>query len=120
MNLVNYLGDPNNSVECSDIGQFISGLVPWIQSSNNKVSQNGIDAMTYLVDTMAVDFHPYNSTVLPPIIGRLGDSKDAVREKAQLLILKLMEHDVITPSLFEKLTPAFSHKNGNIREEVMK
>ena len=49
-----------------------------------------------------------------------GDSKEVVREKAQLLILKLMERDVITPQgLFEKLTPAFSHKNGKIREEVM-
>lgn len=37
MNLINYLGDPGNSIECSDIGQFIDGLVPWMQSSNNKV-----------------------------------------------------------------------------------
>ncbi|KAJ4439828.1 hypothetical protein ANN_07956, partial [Periplaneta americana] len=97
-----------------------------------QVSQNGIDAMTYLVDRMAVDFRPYISTVLPPIIDRLarfvnlcvhyvaGDSKEMVREKSQLLILKLMERDVITPqALFEKLLPAFSHKNGKIREEVM-
>ncbi|KAJ9591275.1 hypothetical protein L9F63_002178, partial [Diploptera punctata] len=48
------------------------------------------------------------------------DSKEMVREKAQLLLLKMMERDVITPqTLFEKLTPAFSHKNGKIREEVM-
>lgn len=38
MNLINYLGDPDNSIECSDIGQFIDGLIPWMQSSNNKVS----------------------------------------------------------------------------------
>lgn len=120
MNLINYLSDPDNTIECSDIGQFIDSLVPWMQSSNNKVSQNGIDAMTYLVDRMAVDFRPYISTVLPPIIDRLGDSKEVVRERAQLLILKLMERDVITPqALFEKLTPAFTHKNGKIREEVM-
>jgi CLIP-associating protein 1/2 len=37
MNLVNYLGDPNNSIKCSDIGQFIGGLVAWVQSSNNKL-----------------------------------------------------------------------------------
>lgn len=36
-NLINYLSDPDNSIECSDIGQFIDGLVPWMQSSNNKV-----------------------------------------------------------------------------------
>ncbi|CAG2062336.1 unnamed protein product [Timema podura] len=76
--------------------------------------------MTYLVDRMGVDFRPYISTVLPPIIDRLGDSKEMVREKSQLLILKLMERDVITPqALFDKLMPAFTHKNGKIREEVM-
>jgi hypothetical protein len=37
MNLINYLGDPDNTIECSDIGQFIDSLVPWMQSSNNKV-----------------------------------------------------------------------------------
>lgn len=42
-----------------------------------QVSQNGIDAMTYLVDRMAVDFRPYISTVLPPIIDRLGESVSA-------------------------------------------
>lgn len=36
-NLINYISDPDNSIECSDIGQFIDGLVPWMQSSNNKV-----------------------------------------------------------------------------------
>jgi len=37
MNLINYLGDPDNTIECSDIGSFIDSLVPWMQSSNNKV-----------------------------------------------------------------------------------
>jgi CLIP-associating protein 1/2 len=36
-NLINYVSDPDNSIECSDIGQFIDGLIPWMQSSNNKV-----------------------------------------------------------------------------------
>jgi CLIP-associating protein 1/2 len=36
-NLINYVSDPDNSIECCDIGQFIDGLVPWMQSSNNKV-----------------------------------------------------------------------------------
>jgi hypothetical protein len=42
-----------------------------------QVSQNGIDAMTYLVDRMSIDFRPYISTVLPPIIDRLGESVSA-------------------------------------------
>lgn len=37
--IINFLSNPENSIECSDIGQFIDGLVPWIQSSNFKVSK---------------------------------------------------------------------------------
>ena len=36
--IINYLGLPSNSIECDDIGRFIDGLIPWLQSSNFKVS----------------------------------------------------------------------------------
>lgn len=118
--LITYLGDPSNPIDCLDIGLFIDGLIPWMHSNNFKVCQNGLDAMTYLVDRMAGDFRPYLQTVLPPIIDRLGDSKDMVRNKAQLLLMKILERDVVTAQqLFDKLTPAFAHKNGRIREEVL-
>ena len=38
VNIVNYLKDENNPLDCEDIGGFIDGLVPWMQSSNFKVS----------------------------------------------------------------------------------
>ena len=37
-NIINYLEDENNSIDCEDIGGFIDGLVPWMQSSNFKVN----------------------------------------------------------------------------------
>ncbi|XP_034257106.1 CLIP-associating protein 1-A isoform X3 [Thrips palmi] len=118
--LITYLGDPSNHIDCLDIGLFIDGLIPWMHSNNFKVCQNGLDAMTYLVDRMGGDFRPYLQTVLPPIIDRLGDSKDMVRSKAQLLLMKILERDVVSAQqLFDKLTPAFAHKNGRIREEVL-
>lgn len=77
--------------------------------------------MTYLVDRLGHDFRPYLQTVLPVVIDRLGDAKDTVREKAQLLILKLLERAVILPqALLEKLIPGFTHKNAKIREEVLR
>lgn len=118
--LITYLGDPSNPIDCLDIGLFIDGLIPWMHSNNFKVCQNGLDAMTYLVDRMGGDFRPYLQTVLPPIIDRLGDSKDMVRSKAQLLLMKILERDVVSAQqLFDKLAPAFAHKNGRIREEVL-
>ena len=35
-NVIDYLGDPENPVECEDLGGFIDSLVPWMQSSNFK------------------------------------------------------------------------------------
>ena len=35
--IIDYLGHPENPVECDDIGGFIDMLVPFMQSSNFKV-----------------------------------------------------------------------------------
>ncbi|KAK9712512.1 CLASP N terminal [Popillia japonica] len=77
--------------------------------------------MTELVNRLGHDFKPYLQTVLPAVVDRLGDAKDTVREKAQLLILKILEREVLTPQiLLDKLTPSFSHRNAKIREEVLR
>lgn len=121
IDLLAYLDEPSNSIICQDIGQLVDGLIPWMHSSNYKVSSNGIEVMTSLIDRLGHDFRPYLQTVLPAVIDRLGDSKDTVREKAQLLILKLLERNALTPqTLLEKLTPGFTHKNAKIREEVLR
>lgn len=74
-----------------------------------------------MVDRLGHDFRPYLQTVLPVVLDRLGDARDTVREKAHLLILKLLERTVLTPqALFEKLSPGLSHKNAKIREEVLR
>ena len=35
--ILKYLQKAENSIDCEDIGQFIDGLVPWMQNSNFKV-----------------------------------------------------------------------------------
>lgn len=53
-------------------------------------------------------------------VHRLGDSRDTVREKAQLVLNKLMECKVLAPqNLLDKLTPCFKHKNAKVREEFL-
>ncbi|XP_014214281.1 CLIP-associating protein 1 isoform X2 [Copidosoma floridanum] len=118
--LLNFLADPFKSIECQDIGLFIDNLVPWLNSSNPKVVQNGLDALTYLADRMGHDFRPYISTIIQPTIDRLGDKKDSTRDKAQLMLLKIMEKGSMSPqNLLDKLQPAFSHKNAKLREEAL-
>jgi CLIP-associating protein 1/2 len=120
--LFTYLEEPSNSVECSDIGMFIDGIVQWLSNSNPKVTQYGIDIITQLITRMRTDFRPYISTVLPLAVDRLGDSKESIKVKALFLIMKLMECDTISPqSLFDKISAnAFYHKNSNVKEGAMK
>merc|ERR1719509_332998 len=117
--IVTYLSDPSASVECEDTGGFVDQLVPWMQSSNFKVSQNGLDILGFLIDRLASDFRPYLNTVLSTVVDRLGDTRETVREKANIALCKLMDATISPQPLFEKIRGAFSHKNGKVREEVM-
>jgi len=40
--LVKFLQDPANSLQCDDIGVVIDGLVPWMTNSNFKVGVHAI------------------------------------------------------------------------------
>ncbi|KAJ8951226.1 hypothetical protein NQ318_010253 [Aromia moschata] len=100
---------------------FGSGVLESQSALIGTVSSNGIEVLTYLIDRLGSDFRPYLPTVLPNVVDRLGDAKDTVREKSQLLILKLLERNVLTPqTLIERLQPCFTHKNAKIREEVLR
>ena len=38
--IIDYLGVPENPVDCDDLGSFIDTLVPWMNSSNFKVRRS--------------------------------------------------------------------------------
>nr|XP_049463711.1 CLIP-associating protein isoform X10 [Anopheles coluzzii] len=85
-----------------------------------KIAQRALEAFTELIVRLGQDFNAYTSTILPHVIDRLGDSRDTVREKAQLLLHKLMECRVVVPqSLLDKLSVCFKHKNAKVREEFL-
>uniref|UniRef100_A0A182TFX1 TOG domain-containing protein n=1 Tax=Anopheles melas TaxID=34690 RepID=A0A182TFX1_9DIPT len=84
------------------------------------IAQRALEAFTELIVRLGQDFNAYTSTILPHVIDRLGDSRDTVREKAQLLLHKLMECRVVVPqSLLDKLSVCFKHKNAKVREEFL-
>ncbi|KFR09966.1 CLIP-associating protein 2, partial [Opisthocomus hoazin] len=56
--------------------------------------------------------------VLLPLIDRMGDAKDQVREQAQTLILKLMDKAAPPMYIWERLAVGFKHKNYRSREGV--
>uniref|UniRef100_W4VRQ5 Putative microtubule associated-protein orbit n=1 Tax=Corethrella appendiculata TaxID=1370023 RepID=W4VRQ5_9DIPT len=118
--LVLYLSDSENSIECSDLGLLIDGLIPWMTGSHFKIAQRALEAFTEIIGRLGHDFVAYTSTILPHVVDRLGDSRDTVREKAQLLLHKLMESRVLQPqTLLDKLTVCFKHKNAKVREEFL-
>ncbi|XP_053598863.1 CLIP-associating protein 1-A isoform X3 [Microplitis demolitor] len=119
-NLLTYLGDLNNSIECQDIGLFIDNVIPWLNNGNAKIVQNGLEILTQIADRMGHDFKPYISSIIQPTIDRLGDSKDLTREKARLVLLKILEKGSMVPQqLLDRIHPAFSHKNAKLREEAL-
>ncbi|XP_022178284.1 CLIP-associating protein 1-like [Myzus persicae] len=120
--LFTYLEEPSNSIECSDIGTFIDGIVQWLLNSNPKVILYGIEIITQLINRMRIDFRPYISTILSLAVDRIGDSKEPIKVKTLFLIMKLMECNTISPqTLFDKISVnAFCHKNSNVKEGSMK
>ena len=47
-----------------------------------------------------------------------GDSREVVREKANIALCKLMDATVAPQLLFEKMTAAFTHKNGKVNQTL--
>ncbi|XP_002048268.2 CLIP-associating protein [Drosophila virilis] len=119
--LVTFLSDDTNSIVCTDMGFLIDNLMPWLTGSHFKIAQKSLEAFSELIKRLGSDFNAYTQTVLPHVIDRLGDSRDTVREKAQLLLRDLMEHKVQTAqALIDKLaTSCFKHKNAKVREEFL-
>ncbi|XP_052252616.1 CLIP-associating protein 1-like isoform X3 [Dreissena polymorpha] len=117
--LSRYLSDPRSSLECDDNDAFMTGLAAWVTCSNFKISMNGLEILSLIIDRMGEDFRNYVTTVLPAIVDRLGDSKDQVRELAQQVLLKLMMPASNPQYVFERMMNTFTHKLWHVREGVL-
>ncbi|NXL62913.1 CLAP2 protein, partial [Chordeiles acutipennis] len=120
--LLEYLGDPARSSDLEQdqqrLDKVIDELTGWVNSSNFKVALLGLDVLGAFVDRLSGRFKSYIGTVLLPLIDRMGDAKDQVREQAQNLILKLMDQTAPPMYIWERLAVGFKHKNYRCREGV--
>ncbi|NXM66203.1 CLAP2 protein, partial [Serilophus lunatus] len=120
--LLEYLGDPARSPDVEQdqqrLDKVIDELTAWVNSSNFKVALLGLDVLGAFVNRLSGRFKPYIGTVLMPLIDRMGDAKDQVREQAQNLILKLMDEAAPPMYIWERLAVGFKHKNYRSREGV--
>ncbi|OTF70251.1 CLASP N terminal domain containing protein, partial [Euroglyphus maynei] len=88
--LLNYLNIEENTIECEHIGAFIDSIIHWLNNSNFKVAQSGLEILAHLAIRMKENLKPYLSSIIGPSIDRLGDAKECVREQAKTLLIKLM------------------------------
>ncbi|KAM6282461.1 CLIP-associating protein 2 isoform 1-T1 [Porphyrio hochstetteri] len=120
--LLEYLSDPVRSSDLEQdqqrLDKVIDELTGWVNSSNFKVALLGLDVLFAFVNRLSGRFRSYIGTVLPPLIDRMGDAKDQVREQAQNLILKLMDEAAPPMYIWERLAVGFKHKNYRSREGV--
>ncbi|KAM7122936.1 CLIP-associating protein 2 isoform 2-T2 [Ciconia maguari] len=120
--LLEYLSDPARSPDLEQdqqrLDKVIDELTGWVNSSNFKVALLGLDVLGAFVDRLSGRFKSYIGTVLLPLIDRMGDAKDQVREQAQNLILKLMDEAAPPMYIWERLAVGFKHKNYRSREGV--
>ncbi|XP_078581910.1 CLIP-associating protein 1-B-like isoform X2 [Branchiostoma floridae x Branchiostoma japonicum] len=119
--LVAYLQEHSSPLpaDSSLMGRLVDGLAAWLNTSNFKICLNGMEVISHLIVRLKEKFRHHINTVLPPLIDRLGDSKDQVREQAQELILRLMEPVSSPQYVFERMMGAFGHRNFRVREEVL-
>ncbi|NXY17051.1 CLAP2 protein, partial [Atrichornis clamosus] len=120
--LLEYLSDPARSPDLEQdqqrLDKVIDELTAWVNSSNFKVALLGLDVLGAFVSRLSGRFKAYIGTVLLPLIDRMGDAKDQVREQAQNLILKLMDEAAPPMYIWERLAVGFKHKNYRSREGV--
>ncbi|KAM9302668.1 CLIP-associating protein 2 isoform 5-T5 [Morus bassanus] len=120
--LLEYLGDPARSPDVEQdqqrLDKVIDELTGWVNSSNFKVALLGLDVLGAFIDRLSGRFKSYIGTVLLPLIDRMGDAKDQVREQAQSIILKLMDEAAPPMYIWERLAVGFKHKNYRSREGV--
>lgn len=118
--LLEYIQRDESSLFCEEMDKFINGLSAWISSSNYKISLNGLEIVSCLIDRMGCNFRAYIPSLLVSVLDRLGDGKDQVRTSAQDLLIKMMTLGSTPQFVFERTTPAFSHKSPKVREEILK
>lgn len=117
--LSTYLQDRSNTIGGGVIGQIADGLVPWIASSNFKVSCQGLELMGLIAERMGQSFKPHITGIISPVVDRLGDSKQVVRDQALNLIFKLISPVSSPQFVFDLLGQSFNHKNWRVREVLM-
>ncbi|XP_030210322.1 CLIP-associating protein 1-B isoform X11 [Gadus morhua] len=99
------------------LDRMVDGVASsWVNNSHFKVVLFGMDILSALVTRLQERFRNQVGTVLPSLMDRLGDAKDAVRDQDQALLLKIMDQAANPQYVWERMLGGFKHKNTRSRE----
>ena len=116
--LEEYLRNEHNHLHSSDLSKFCEAILSWINSSNFKISINGLTILQLLMQRLTEPMRNYSTEIATVILDRLADSKEQVRYASKNLLLFMMS--CYTPNfIWDKLMMAFNHKLPKIREEIL-
>ncbi|KOO32683.1 clip-associating protein [Chrysochromulina tobinii] len=106
-------------VDAEAIPELVDAIVPALSNSNPKFVQEALGLLIALVEVMGEDLAPYTGGVWSPLVDKLGDSKNAIRERAVDLAVALATLVVPAAQALERIRPAWEHKNWRARESSL-
>ncbi|KAL0225346.1 hypothetical protein RCL1_003258 [Eukaryota sp. TZLM3-RCL] len=110
----------SNTIPFDSIDDLITALSSCISDNNFRVSSGSLDCLTLLLDvsscTSSVSQHL--STILPNVVNRLSDAKQAVRDSAVSFLSSSLQ--IQSPqSLWERLAPVATISNAKAKESLV-
>ncbi|CAF0708571.1 unnamed protein product [Brachionus calyciflorus] len=113
-----FLRQPHSNLHCTDLNTFCSSILLWINSSNFKISINGLTIIQMLIQRLSDKLQNYTIDIVTHIVDRFGDSKDQVRVASKNILIFMMA--TYTPTfIWDRLNVGFNHKIPKIREETL-
>jgi hypothetical protein len=106
-------------VGTDDAPALIDALVPGLSDNNVKVAQGGLGVLLSIVTQLEEDCAPFLGGLWSPLIEKMGDAKGPIRERAVDLAMAVATLALPPAQVFERLKPAFCHKNWRARESAL-
>lgn len=89
--LQTFLDQSQKSLSANEVLNLVDASMPLLRDNNHKVCQGILHALTSAATISGEHFKLHLNQLVPPIIERLGDSKQSVRDAGRRLLLALME-----------------------------
>ncbi|KAK4751073.1 hypothetical protein SAY87_004555 [Trapa incisa] len=115
--LLELLEASRRSLSASETTSLVDCCLDLLRDTNFRVSQGALQALASAAVLSGEQLKLHLSTLVPPVVERLGDSKQPVRDASRRLLLTLME--VSSPTIIVERAGSYAwiHRSSKVREE---